>query len=84
MCLHRQKGVLITIKKGGLLESKCIVTSLWPEVGHNNLCQEPVNRGKSTNIDLRVALLLPLWSSAKEITEEVHAGSLNSWREGNT
>jgi hypothetical protein len=56
-----------SIKNGDLLESKCTLTSLWPEVDHNYLCQEPVHRGKGTNTDLRVRLLLPLWSSAKEI-----------------
>jgi hypothetical protein len=71
------------IEKGGLLESKLTPTSLRPEVGHNYLFQKPVHRGKGTNSDLRVGLLLPLWSSAKEIQEIVHAGSLNTIWERN-
>jgi hypothetical protein len=47
---------------GGLLKSKRTSTSLWPEVGHNYLCQEPVHRGKGTNTNLRVGLLLHLRS----------------------
>jgi hypothetical protein len=42
------------IEMGGLLESKLTPTSLRPKVGYNYLCQEPVHRRKSTNIDLRV------------------------------
>jgi hypothetical protein len=71
-----------SIKMGGLLESNRTPTSLWPEVGHNYFCQELVHRGKSSNTDLRVGLLLPLRSRTKEITEKVMLGASTPRRKG--
>jgi hypothetical protein len=52
-----------SIEKGGLLESMLTRTSLRAEDGHNYLCQKPMHRGKGTNSDLRVGLLLRLLNS---------------------
>jgi hypothetical protein len=57
--------------------------SLRLKVGHNYLCQKPVHRGKGTNTDLIVGLLLRLWPRAKEIQEIVHAGCLDTIWERN-